>query len=59
MDQEAFPEHYAGPLVADARSVMLGLNPGVSYPRYQHREGILAQEIRKEAATARCSRITE
>jgi hypothetical protein len=46
VDRQAFPEPYGGPLVGDARSVMLGLNPGVSYPAYQHRHGVLAEEIR-------------
>jgi hypothetical protein len=47
VDQEAFPEPYGGPLLGDARFVILGLNPGVTVPRYQYRDGILAQEIRK------------
>ena len=46
VDREAFPEPYAGPLLGDARSVFLGLNPGVAFPFYQYRNGILAEEIR-------------
>jgi hypothetical protein len=33
--------------LGDARSVFLGLNPGVALPKYQYRDGILADEIRK------------
>jgi len=46
VDREAFPEPYGGDLIGHVRSVMLGLNPGVSVPAYQYRHGILAEEIR-------------
>ena len=46
VDREALPEPYVGPLDGDVRAVMLGLNPGLAHPEYQHRHGILAEEIR-------------
>lgn len=46
VDHDAFPEPYAGPILGDARAVVLGLNPGTSFPAWQHRDGILANEIR-------------
>jgi hypothetical protein len=48
--REGFPEPYAGDLlgrVGVPRLVVLGLNPGVYHPRFQARDGIFADEIRR------------
>jgi hypothetical protein len=46
IDFDALPEPYAGPLLGDVRAITLGLNPGMVFPEWQHRGGILAEEIR-------------
>lgn len=47
VDHEAFPEPYTGPILGEARGVMLGLNPGTVFPEWQYRDGILAEEARR------------
>jgi hypothetical protein len=58
VDRQALPEPYSGPLLGDARTVFLGLNPGVAIPDYQYRDGIVAQEIRKASHHSEVYRIT-
>jgi len=46
VDRDALPEPYSGPILGDARAVVLGLNPGIPFPEFQYRDGIIAKEIR-------------
>ena len=46
IDFDALPEPYAGPILGDVRAITLGLNPGMVFPEWQHRGGVLADEIK-------------
>ena len=48
IDFDALPEPYAGPIVGEVRAITLGLNPGMVFPEWQHRGGVLADEIEKK-----------
>lgn len=58
VDRQAMPEAYCRPLLGDARSVFLGLNPGVALPKYQYRDGTLAGEIREAGCYSEVYRTT-
>jgi hypothetical protein len=50
IDFEALPEPYAGPILGTVRAITLGLNPGVVFPKWQHRDGVIAREIRRKGS---------
>jgi hypothetical protein len=58
IDVEAIPEPYAGPILGDVRAVTLGLNPGVVLPAWQHRDGVLADEIRTRGSYHEAYRVS-
>jgi hypothetical protein len=51
--RDGFPEPYVGDLtglVATPRMVILGLNPGQYQPKFQSRDGVFAEEIRRSGS---------
>jgi hypothetical protein len=51
--RDGFCEPYAGDLLGSPRMVVLGLNPGRFFPRFQARNGVFADEIREHGSYRR------
>jgi hypothetical protein len=58
IDFDALPEPYSGPILGDVRAITLGLNPGMVFPEWQHRDGVLASAIRKRGSYQEAMRVS-